>query len=133
MMESSKYRVDQEGLRQENPSSQPLGSRIFGQIISYLFHPLFISTYVAGFLLFLHPFAFAGFSDQPKFFRFASVIVSTALLPAFGVFLMWRLKLVITSLHMKTQQERIIPYAISMIFYFWVWYVFKNLSDSPVE
>jgi len=133
MIESSKYSVDPEGLKQVNSSRQPLANRIFGQIVSYLFHPLFIPTYVAAFLLFVHPLAFAGFSDQMKFFRFASVIVSTALLPAFAVFLMWRLQLVITSLQMKTQKERVIPYAIAMIFYFWVWYVFKSLSDSPVE
>jgi hypothetical protein len=55
------------------------------------------------------------------------------MLPAFSVFLMWRLQLVITSLQMQTQKERIIPYAIAMIFYFWSWYVFKNLANSPIE
>jgi len=31
---------------------------------------------------------------------------------------------------MKTSRERIIPYAITMIFYFWNWYVFKN-NNQP--
>jgi hypothetical protein len=67
-----------------------------------------------------------------KFFRLISVVFSTAFLPALSVFLMWRLKLVITSLQLRTQQERIIPYLVAMIMYFWCWYVWKN-KDSPPE
>nr|MBA2746874.1 hypothetical protein [Flavisolibacter sp.] len=36
----------------------------------------------------------------------------------------------IESLHLKTQKDRIIPYIVTGIFYFWVWYVFKN-QDFP--
>ncbi|HKP31190.1 MAG TPA: hypothetical protein VJT83_00605 [Chitinophagaceae bacterium] len=108
-------------------------AKFFGHFVSIVLHPLFISSLVAGFLIYIHPTAFPGMTDKMKFFRFVSVFVSTTLLPAFSVFLMWRLQLVINSLQMKTQKERIIPYAIAMIFYFWVWYVFKNLDDSPVE
>ena len=32
----------------------------------------------------------------------------------------------IDSVFLKTQRDRIIPYIICMIFYFWNWYVFKN-------
>jgi hypothetical protein len=66
-----------------------------------------------------------------KLLRLLSVIVSTLLLPAFAVFLLWRLQF-IKSIFLRTQRERIIPYAIAIIFYFWVWNVFNNLSDSPL-
>jgi hypothetical protein len=43
---------------------------------------------------------------------------------------MWRLKL-IQNIFMRTQKERIIPYAASLIFYFWAWYVFHRQPDNP--
>jgi len=48
----------------------------------------------------------------------------------FFSFISWRLKL-INSLYLSTTRERLIPYALTMFFYFWIWYVFRNLSDSP--
>src|SRR3569833_1199774 len=34
----------------------------------------------------------------------------------------------IQSVYLKTQRVRIIPYVATGIFYFWVWYVFRNQS-----
>jgi len=104
--------------------------RFFAQFFSYLFHPLFISSYVMGFLLFFHPSAFMGFEHRLKVLRFLHVFIFNALFPAFAVFLLWRLHF-IRSIHLRTVKERIIPYMIAMIFYWWSWNVFKNLSDSP--
>lgn len=109
----------------------PLPLRIFAQIVSYIFHPIFISGYVAAFLLYVHPYAFAGFDERMRTLRLLSVLVSTCLLPAFSVFLLWRLGF-IRSIVARTQKERIYLYVIAMVFYFWVWYVFNNLSDSPM-
>jgi hypothetical protein len=104
--------------------------RFFGQLISYLFHPLFVTSYVAAFLIFIHPAVFAGFDDRLKMLRFLHVFIFNALFPAFSVFLLWRLKF-ISSIHLRTEKERILPYIIAMIFYWWTWNVFKNLSDVP--
>jgi hypothetical protein len=102
------------------------------QVISYVFHPLFIPSYVIYFLLFIHPLVAAGYPFEMKFFRLINVILCTFFIPAFSVFVMWRLQLVIGSLQLKSQRERIIPYLIAMVMYFWCWYVSKN-NDSPVE
>lgn len=112
-------------------SNEPFFVKLMAHAVSVIFHPLFIPSYIAAFLIYVHPYAFAGFDDKMKLMRLASVIVSTALLPAFSVFLLWRLDF-ISSIYLRTQRERIVPYAIAMIFYFWVWYVFRNLSDSPM-
>jgi hypothetical protein len=32
----------------------------------------------------------------------------------------------VSSIYLKTQKDRIIPYVACGIFYFWIWYVFKN-------
>jgi hypothetical protein len=105
---------------------------LLAQVISIVFHPLFITSYVIWFLLFVHPLAFAGLSHQMKIFRFITVFFSTTLLPLFSIFLLWRLKLGMQSLQMKSARERIIPYALVMIFYWWAWNVYRNLQDSPV-
>lgn len=104
--------------------------KFFAQVFSYVFHPLFISAYVMGFLIFIHPYAFAGFDHRMKVLRFLHILIFNALFPAFAVFLLWRLKF-IDSIMLKTVKERIIPYMITMIFYWWSWNVFKHLQDSP--
>ena len=110
---------------------QPLPARILANVVSIIFHPLFIPTYVMAFLLYQHTYAFLGFDERMNMLRLLSVIVSTVLLPAFSIFLLWKLDF-IRSIYLRTQRERIIPYAIALVFYFWVWYVFNNLSDSPL-
>lgn len=109
---------------------QPKAIRIVAHALSYVFHPLFIPTYVTAFLLYVDYYAFAGMSEKFKLFRLLSVLVNTAFIPAFSVFLMRRLGL-IQSIFMRTQKERIIPYAASLIFYFWAWYVFHKQPDNP--
>jgi hypothetical protein len=104
--------------------------RILAHIISYIFHPIFIPSYVTAFLVYIHPYAFAGFDAKTKFFRVMFVVFDTAFLPLFSVFLMYALKLV-KSVQMRTQKERILPYAAALVFFFWAWYVSRNLTDSP--
>ncbi|MGZ5136006.1 MAG: hypothetical protein ACXWCG_12685 [Flavitalea sp.] len=103
--------------------------KLLAQIISWIFHPLFIPLYISFFLLYIHPYAFVAFNEKMKFFKLLFVFVNTALFPGFSVFLMWRLKF-IQSIYLRTQKERIIPYAAAMIFYFWAWYVSKSQLDN---
>ena len=105
--------------------------KFFAHFFSIIFHPLFMASYVICFLLFIHPLAFAGIVERAKIFRFITVFFSTALLPFFSTFLLWRLKLGVQSLQLTTSKERIIPYALAMIFYWWAWNVFRNLPDNP--
>lgn len=109
---------------------QPVGLKIAGQFFSYLFHPLFLPAYITAFLLYIHPYAFAGFGDNVKSLRLISVFLLTAFFPAFSVFLLNRLGFA-DSIFLSTRKERIIPYIISMFFYFWIYYVSNNLAGSP--
>lgn len=110
--------------------NQPAAIRFVANFLSFIFHPLFIPGYIAAFLLFVHPYVFSGFNDQLKVLRLISVVLLTAFFPAFVVFLLRQLKLV-QSIFLKTQKDRIIPYIASMFFFFWVFYVSRNLPDSP--
>ena len=105
--------------------------RILANLFSLIFHPILITSYVIYFLIFVHPIAFAGLDHRDKVFRFIAVLFSTSFLPLFSVFLLWRLGFGVQSILLRTQRERIIPYAIVMIFYWWVWNVFRNLPDIP--
>jgi hypothetical protein len=103
--------------------------KILAHFFSFAFHPLFIPTLVTLYLLYVHPVAFIAIGEKKQVFKLLFVIVNTALYPAFAVFVMWRLKF-IQSVYLKTQKERIIPYAVAMIFYFWTWYVSRSQPDN---
>lgn len=101
------------------------------KIISYVFHPLFIPTYFFIFLAKQFPYEFAGITDWQLKLKVFSVFWMTAFFPAFAVFLLWRLKLS-ESIFLRTQKERIIPYFITMFFYWWMHYLSKNQTDQPI-
>lgn len=118
-------------------SSVNAGSRqsvlltIPAKLISYLFHPLFIPTYVFIFLIFQFPYEFAGITEYQLKLRLFSIFWLTAFFPAFAVFLLWRLKFS-DSIFLRTQKERIVPYIITMFFYWWMYYLSRNFTDQPV-
>lgn len=100
--------------------------RIVAKIISYLFHPLFVPLYVGWFLI----YELDLFSDRNDWQRTLISIqflvyytffplMSTLLLKALGF---------IESVYLKTRKDRIIPFIVCEIFFFWAWYVFRNVG-----
>ena len=100
--------------------------RFVAQVFSYTFHPLFIPLYISAFLLFVHPSYFAGLSVTEKKMRLISIAITAIFFPAFTVFLLKQLKF-IDSIFLRTQRDRIIPYIASGTFYFWMFWVTKNV------
>jgi hypothetical protein len=100
------------------------------KIISYVFHPLFIPTYVFAFLMYAVPYDFAGIDEVRLKLKLFSLFWMTAFFPAFAVFLLWKLKF-IDSIFLKTQKERIVPFFVSMFFYWWMFYLSRNFTDQP--
>jgi hypothetical protein len=120
-----------EGKSQNKPGTdQPGIIRFFAHVISFVFHPLFIPGYLAAFLIFIHPYAFSGFNAKAKMLRLISVILITAVFPAFTVLLLKMLGFA-QSISLRSQKERIIPYIASMFYFFWIFYVSRNLPGSP--
>jgi len=105
-------------------------TRFFANLFSFIFHPLLINSYIVAFFIFFHSSVFTGFDHRTMMFRFITVFLFTSVFPAFAVFLCWRLKL-IKSIYLHTSRDRIIPYILVMFFYWWTFYVFNNLPDSP--
>ncbi len=112
------------------PVHHPKALRLVADAVSVLFHPLFVPSYIVAFLLYVHPYAFSGFASELRLLRLISTVLLTAFFPAFSVFLLKKLGF-IESIYLKTQKERIIPYIISNFFFFWIFYVSKNLAGSP--
>jgi hypothetical protein len=109
---------------------QPAMLKFLAQVISFLFHPLFIPLYCTLFLLSEHPYAFAGYDNWGRLSNLLQVFVNCTFLPLVSVLLLKGLKL-IGSVQLKTRKDRIVPYMICMIFYFWNWYAFKNNHGVP--
>ncbi len=104
--------------------------RILSKALAYIFHPVFLPAMVMAFLLFVS--GNAAFEVEPgnemKWWLIASY--SGVLFPLLVTFLIWRLKF-IDSMDMKTNKERYVPLIASMLFYFWVFWVFyKDLQAN---
>ena len=100
--------------------------KIAAKIISYIFHPLFIPVYTGWFFIYIMRL-FPQLTDWDKTKLLISFTVNYTVLPLVTLLLAKGLGF-IQSIHLKTQKDRIIPYVATDIFYFWVWYVFKNQS-----
>lgn len=111
---------------------QPVVITILARIISYIFHPVFVPLYVVGFMLYLHPFLFAGFSNWDKTKVLLQAVLMFTFFPIITVLLLKALNF-INSFHLITQKDRIIPLVACGIWYFWVWNVWHNLPGYPHE
>lgn len=100
------------------------------QLISYLFHPIFIPLYVMLFLLFLHPSYFAGFSVGMKWRSVFILVQNAVFYPLFCILLLKGVGF-IDSIFLKNQKDRIIPYIAVGIFFFWTYTVFKQQPIYP--
>ncbi|TDO28965.1 hypothetical protein [Sediminibacterium goheungense] len=108
----------------------PLIIRLLAKLVSYVLHPLFIPSYIFLLLMFEVPYEFAGITIWQLKMRLFGLFWLTAFFPAFAVFLLWRLKFS-ESIFLRTQKERIIPFVITMFFYWWMYYLSRNFTDQP--
>ena len=83
-----------------------------------------------GYLVFVHPSLFVAFENRIKVFRFFTFVNNNFILPLLVVLILRGLGFS-KSIYLSTQKERIVPYVSTIIFFFWTWYVFLNLPDTP--
>jgi len=114
------------------PNHQPINPilTLSAKVISYLFHPLFIPTYIFLFLVYQFPYNFTNITEWQLKLKIFSTFWMTAFFPAFAVFLLYRLKLS-SSIYLRTAKERIAPYVITMFFYWWMYYLSRSMKDQP--
>lgn len=106
------------------------GLRLFSQAISWLAHPLFVPALIAAVLLFMHPINELMIPYNIRIRIMAMVTINTVLFPGLLVFLLYRLGF-LKSVYMESQKDRIIPLVVGLLFYFWAFYVGRNLDAIP--
>ncbi len=99
--------------------------------VSYLLHPLFLPSLITAYIVFAHPVYRLLLGRFTAMQAWISVTLNTVLYPALLVFLLWRLKF-IESIQLRTQKERIVPLVVNILFYFWAWYVSRNVETFPL-
>jgi hypothetical protein len=104
--------------------------KISAQILSVVLHPLLMLTYMLGLLLIVNPYLFGINSASEGKLLVIRVFATTFILPAFAIFLMYRLGLV-SSVNMTDKQERIGPFIATGVFYLWVFRSVLNDSNMP--
>jgi hypothetical protein len=106
--------------------------RLAARIISYVFHPVFVPVYIIAFLQYITPMLFAGISDIDKKMVIPRAALIYTFFPVVTVLLLRALQF-INSIYLETQRDRIIPYVVCNIWYFWAWFVCRGLPYYPKE
>jgi hypothetical protein len=128
-METQLVVDEKNNLVETHPSGvqHPSTVRVLAKIISYIFHPIFIPVYLCGFVVKTQSYLFATFSSWEKTVFILRFAVMYVMFPLVSVLLMKAVGFV-SSIQLKTQRDRIIPYVVCMIYYWWMWYVLHNQS-----
>ncbi len=99
------------------------------QLVSLVFHPLFVPTYSMLFLLWGNPYQFGRLDSYEGLFVLQTVISYSILYPLFVVVLM-RLLDFIDNYQLRDRKNRILVFIPTSFFFWWTFIVFLK-SDYP--
>lgn len=99
-------------------------------IISIIFHPLFMLTYMVVILLLVNPYLFGAYQLSERSLLIIQIFLTSAFIPLVAVFMMRMLGLV-KSIQMEDKYDRIGPYICTGTFYLWLYVNFVNNSSIP--
>ena len=106
----------------------------FCQLISYLFHPLILTTYIVAIVLFLYPYSTIP-NATIKLYLIIVVFVLTFLIPVVALITMYKMR-IINNLYLENNRQRRIPYLITTIIYLNSYFFFKyefNFNDDVLS
>lgn len=120
------------GNGQQKPASLKVSPvlKAIASLLSYIFHPVFIPLYAVWFIAFVHPSYLSGFSNGLRMRTMFIVFQNAVFYPLFCVLLLKGVGF-ISSIFLRTQKDRIIPYIASGIFFFWTFTVLKEEVYFP--
>ncbi|MEM9886987.1 MAG: hypothetical protein AAF849_13925 [Bacteroidota bacterium] len=104
--------------------------RSLAYLLSVVFHPLLIVTYMLTFLLLMNPYLFGVNNITEQFSLVIILMFSTFFMPVLMVGMLKKLELV-SSLELEDRQERIIPYILTGFFYIVMTVFFMYHPDMP--
>jgi len=103
----------------------------FAKIISLVFHPILIPTYLIAVLMSLDVFFALMIPTEAKWQIVLLILITSAIFPSITLYGMYRFKL-ISSLGMDRKEERLYPYTATTIFFFLSTYMIWQINISPV-
>jgi len=104
--------------------------RSLSQIISTVFHPMFVLSYALLLILLVNPYLFAVSDEKVLGLLVFSVVSLSLLFPLLATLMMKGLGL-IQSLEMQDKKERIGPMIVTVIFYMWLFANFRSNTFVP--
>jgi hypothetical protein len=123
--------VTEKGVLKDTEPAAPVFNPVIkalGVFFSYLFHPLLLIVWVSLYLLYVNDTIFLGLDSFDRLKVFLRIISTSVFLPLITVLLLKGLGF-INSIQLHTQKERIIPYVACITFFFWSYYVARQLQD----
>src|SRR6187200_2037604 len=106
--------------------------RAVAQFFSFLFHPLFILTYMSLVLLWTNPFSFGWRHVSEANTLLIIIVMTTITLPLIAIVMMKMLGW-IDSFYLLTQHERIGPYIVAGIMYLSLYLHLTRAESFPVS
>lgn len=101
------------------------------KIISYIFHPLLMPTYGFAFIFFTENYISMFIPALLKYIILGVTFLFTFLLPTVNALILLKMKR-IQSLEMETNQERIIPYSSTALYFFALFYLFYDAEFPSI-
>jgi hypothetical protein len=101
------------------------------RIISVVFHPLLIPTYIIAVLINMRAFFALMIPDEAKWKIILLVFLTSAIFPMIALYGMYRLRL-ISNLMMEKREDRLYPYLAATLFFFLSFYMIRQINISPV-
>lgn len=120
--------ITKEGELNTDKYSYPKPLRVFANLMGYFLHPVLVVAWVALYLLFLNNRVFLGIDFSERIVVFLRIFSTSTFLPLVTVLLLKGLGFV-SSIKLETQKERIIPLVACITFFFWSFYVSRQLND----
>ena len=105
--------------------------RFAAKVLSVIFHPLLMVTYMLILLLLANPYMFGVNSIEEQWLMIVLVFLSTFFIPMIAVVMMYALEF-IKSIEMHDRMDRIIPYIAIGTFYVSTYYFHLKTPGTPV-
>jgi len=105
--------------------------KITSQILSYIFHPIFVILYSLILIFVCNPYIFTIEDPKDKVVIIILITMLTVGFPLLAIFLIHFLGLN-RDLNMDSRQERIVPLIITAMFYLWLFVNIKNNTYVPL-
>lgn len=105
--------------------------RRIAQLISVVFYPLFVPTYAFAILLTMPAYFSALMPPSAKWMVLGLIFLITCIMPTLIFAVMIKSGIVSTT-YLSKQEDRTMPYIVSIIFFYLAYYMLKKLQISPV-